>query len=80
LEPITLKQVVDCFGAIVRNDELQPASDPILTLNLKAQDGQIYLVPLSERGAAELLVTILNWRQTRDYLSEQKSPGPTKRQ
>ena len=63
MTPIQLKQVVDCMGATVRNDELQPTSDPPLTLSLKAQDGQIYLLPLSERGAARLWEVISLWRQ-----------------
>jgi hypothetical protein len=28
MTPIQLKQVVDCMGATVRNDERQPISDP----------------------------------------------------
>jgi hypothetical protein len=52
--PITLQQVVDCPGATIRNDALQPASDPILTLTLKAQDGQIYLLPGSGATGAGL--------------------------
>ena len=63
MEPITLHQVVDCPGATIRNDALQPASDPILTLTLKAQDGQIYLLPLSERGAMGLWEVISSWRR-----------------
>ena len=63
MTPILLKQVVDCMGATVRNDELQPTSDPPLTVSLKAQDGQIYLLPLSERGAARLWEVISFWRQ-----------------
>jgi hypothetical protein len=46
MTPIQLKQVVDCMGATVRNDELQPTNDPPLTLSLRARDGQIYLLPL----------------------------------
>jgi hypothetical protein len=63
MTPITLKQVIDCMGATLRNDKVQPATDPPLTLSLKAQDGQIYLLPLSERGAERLWETISYWRQ-----------------
>jgi hypothetical protein len=63
MTPITLKRVIDCLGATVRNDELQPASDPPLTLSLKAQDGEIYVLPLSELGAARLLEALSYWRQ-----------------
>jgi hypothetical protein len=63
MTPIQLKQVVDCMGATVRNDDLQPASDPPLTLSLRAQDGQIYVLPLSERGAACVWEVISLWRR-----------------
>jgi hypothetical protein len=61
MEPIALQQVIDCPGATIRNDALQPASDPILTVTLKAQGGQIYLLPLSERGAMKLWEVISSW-------------------
>jgi hypothetical protein len=63
MTPITLKEVIDCMGATLRNDQLQPTSDPVLTLSLKAPDGQIYLLPLSERGARRLWEAISYWKQ-----------------
>jgi hypothetical protein len=63
MTPITLKRVIDCLGATVRNDELQPTSDPPLILSLKAQDGEIYVLPLSELGAVRLLEVLSYWRQ-----------------
>jgi hypothetical protein len=36
MEPIILQQVVDCPGATIRNDALQPVSDPILTVTLQS--------------------------------------------
>jgi len=48
MTPIVLTQVIDCLGATVRNDRLQPTSDPPLTLSLKAKDKRIYVLPLSE--------------------------------
>jgi hypothetical protein len=35
-------------------------------LSLKAQGGQIYVLPPSERGAARLLEVLSDWRQGRD--------------
>jgi hypothetical protein len=78
MTPITLKEVVDCMGATLRNDELQSATDPPLTLNLKSEDGQIYLLPLSERGAARLWETMSYWTHARGSLSEQGPAEPTK--
>jgi hypothetical protein len=66
MTPIKLKQVIDCMGATVRNDKLQPTSDPPLTLSLKAKDRQIYVLPLSERAAARLLEVLSHWRRGRD--------------
>jgi hypothetical protein len=65
MTPLTLKQVIDCMGATVRNDKLQPTSDPPLTLSLKAKDKQIYVLPPSERGAVRLLEVLSQWRQGR---------------
>jgi len=67
MEPIILQQVVDCPGATIRNDALQPVSDPILTVTLKAQDGQLYLLPLSEQGARSLLEVISSWWRAPDF-------------
>jgi hypothetical protein len=64
MTPIMLKQVIDCMGATIRNDELQHSSDPPLMLSLKAQGGQIYVLPLSERGAARLWEVLSDWHQT----------------
>lgn len=80
MTPIMLQQIVDCTGGSLRSDEFEPATNPILTLTLKAQDGQIYLLPLSEQGAARLWAAISNWRQARDFLSQQEPPEPSRRQ
>jgi hypothetical protein len=77
MDPVTFTQVIDCMGATVRNDELQPVSDPALTLSLKAQDGQIYVLPLSERGAARLWEVLSFWRQAAGSVLEKESPAPT---
>jgi hypothetical protein len=77
MTPITLKRVIDCMGATVRNDEIQPINDPVLTLSLKAQNEQIYLLPLSERGAMRLWEVMSYWRQAQGALSGQEPPEPT---
>jgi hypothetical protein len=61
--PIRLKQVIDCMGATVRNDQIQPSSDPPLMLSLRALDGEVYVLPLSERGAVRVWEVISLWRQ-----------------
>lgn len=77
---ITLPQIVECSGGSIANYAVQPATDPTLVVTMATQDGQIYLLPLSERGAAQLWEAISNWRQARDFLSEQEPPEPTTRQ
>jgi hypothetical protein len=72
--------IVDWQGTIQRNDEIQPPTDPILTLKLKTQDGSHYFLPLSERGISRLWEAISEWRQARDFLSQSKSPAPDKLQ
>jgi hypothetical protein len=49
--PLILQPVVDCPGATIRNDALQPASDPTLTVTLQSQGGQIYLLPPFRAGS-----------------------------
>ena len=75
-----LPMMIDCSGGSIRNDALQPATDPILTVTLTAQDGTHYLLPLSEAGIAKLYQVISDWRRARDFLSELEPPEPTKRQ
>ncbi len=77
---ILLPMMIDCSGSTLRNDELQPPTDPILTACLKAQDGTYYLLPLSEAGIVKLYQVISDWRRARDFLSELEPPEPAKRQ
>lgn len=79
-KPILLPQIVSCGSGTVRNSALQPSTDPILQVTLQTQDGRIYLLPLSEKGCAQLWEVISNWRRARDFLSEQESPEPSKLQ
>jgi hypothetical protein len=76
----TLQTIVDCSGGSIRNDEIQPPTDPILVLTLEAQDGTVYLLPLSDRGAERLLQAISDSLQLQDSQSEQEPPEPTRLQ
>jgi hypothetical protein len=76
--PIVLTQVIDCLGATVRSDALQPTSDPPLTLSLKAKDKQIYVLPLSERGAVRLFEVLSYWRQRRS-VAKGEAGSPVKK-
>jgi hypothetical protein len=80
MTPVLLPMIVNCTGSTLRNDDLQPPTDPILTACLVAQDGTYYLLPLSEAGIAKLFLVISDWRRARDFLSEREPPEPTKLQ
>jgi hypothetical protein len=71
---------VTCSGGSIANRAFQPATDPSLTVNLQTQDGQIYLLPLSELAISQLWEVVSNWRQARDFLLELEPPEPPKRQ
>jgi hypothetical protein len=77
MKPINLPQMVKCSAGMIANYAFQPATDPALTVQLQTQDGQIYLLPLSEPAISLLWEVVSNWRQARDFLSQSKPSGPT---
>lgn len=75
-----LQMIVGCSGAGISTNASQIGADPTLTLILESYDGQHYLLPLSEPGVTALQQVLSNWRQTRNFLSEQMPPLPATRQ
>jgi hypothetical protein len=59
MAPIGLKQVIDCMGATIRNDNLQPTSDPPLTLSLRAAPCGL---ALSESGSQRTMFRFMGTR------------------
>jgi hypothetical protein len=74
-EVTDLPMVVDCSGGGLRNDEIQPPTDPILILTLKTQHGNYLRLPLSDRGVVRLWEAVAKWKQVQDFLSGSKPPG-----
>jgi hypothetical protein len=67
--PITkLPEMVACAGAVVVSSESR-ARDPILT---NTEEGDRYMLPLSERAITQLSEVITGWRRTRDFVDQQE--------
>jgi hypothetical protein len=51
--------------------------DAILTLTLKTEEGDRYLLPLSERAVTQLTEVITVWNRNRDFLAQEEFPTST---
>ena len=70
--PITkLPEMVGCAGAVLVSSESR-ARDPVLTVTLNTEEGDRYMLPLSERAITQLIEVITGWRRTRDFLDQQE--------
>jgi hypothetical protein len=75
--PITkLPDMVACTGAVVVTSESW-RRDAILTLTLKTEEGDRYLLPLSERAVTQLTEVITVWTRNRHFLGQEQFPTPT---
>jgi hypothetical protein len=72
--------IAKCRAAVGANPEFQQPNDPTLTVQLETQDGQIFLLPLSEPATSLLWEVVSNWRQARDFLLAKEPPEPGKLQ
>jgi hypothetical protein len=71
--PITkLPEMVACAGAVLVSSDSR-ARDPVLTVTLNTEEGDRYMLPLSERAITQLTEVITGWRRTRDFLDQQGS-------
>ena len=75
-----LPLIEKCLAAGAANPAFHQPNDPILTVQLETQDGQIFLLPLSERATSRLWEVVSNWRQARDFLLELEPPEQDKLQ
>jgi hypothetical protein len=72
LMPITkLPEMAACTGAVLVSSEAR-ARDPVLTVTLNTEEGDRYMLPLSERAITQLIEVITGWRRTRDFLDQQE--------
>jgi hypothetical protein len=72
LMPITkLPEMVACAGAVSVSSGAR-AGDPVLTVTLNTEEGDRYMLPLSERAITQLTEVITGWRRTRDFPDQQE--------
>jgi hypothetical protein len=48
------------------------ARDPVLTVISNTEEGDRYMLPLSERAITQLTEVITGWRRTRDFPDQQE--------
>ena len=72
--PVTkFPEMVTCAGAVLASSESR-LRNPTLTVTLKTEEGDRYMLPLSERAITQLSEVITGWRRTRDFLDHQEVP------
>jgi hypothetical protein len=72
LMPITkLPEMVACPGAVSVSSGAR-AGEPVLTVTLNTEEGDRYMLPLSERAITQLTEVITGWRRTRNFLDQQE--------
>ena len=70
--PITkLPEMVVCAGAVLVSSKSRER-DPVLTVTLNTEQGDRYMLPLTERAITQLTEVITGWRRTRDFLDQQE--------
>jgi hypothetical protein len=75
--PITkLPAMVACAGAVLVSSDSR-ARDPTLTVTLKTEGGDRYMLPLSDRAITQLSEVLTGWRRTRDFVDHQEVPEPS---
>jgi len=75
--PITkLPAMAACAGAVLMSSD-SLARDPTLTVTLKTEEGDRYMLPLSERAIMQLSEVLTRWRRTRDFVDHQEVLVPS---
>jgi hypothetical protein len=69
-----LAGIVACTGAVVVASE-SSSPEALLTLKLKTEGGDQYLLPLSERTTRQLQLVISEFNRTRDLLFVEERPA-----
>jgi hypothetical protein len=69
-----LPEMVACTkGVVVTSDSWQ--RETLVTLTLRTEDGELYLLPLSDQAVIQLSEVIGECRRTRDFADLQEIPG-----
>jgi hypothetical protein len=67
-----LPAMAACAGAVLMSSDSR-ARDPTLTVTLKTEEGDRYMLPLSERAIAQLSEVLTKWRRMRDFVDHQEA-------
>jgi hypothetical protein len=71
MTPKPLPHIVTVSGAFEDNPALTGASVPqTITIQLTAKSGQVYHLPLSEKAAQMLTLTLMTWQPVRQHIIE----------
>jgi hypothetical protein len=74
--PVTkFPEMVACAGAVLASSE-PSVRYPTLTVTLKTEEGDRYMLPLSERAITQLCEVITGWRRTRDFPDQEVPEMP----
>jgi hypothetical protein len=72
--PVTkLPDMVACTGAVLASADAE-LRDALLTVTLKTEQGDRYMLPLSERAITQMLEIISEWDRTTDFLGQEEDP------
>jgi hypothetical protein len=77
MDMIVLPTVIACPAAGIENLDLRSDTKPVLLrVQLRTETGQDYQLPLSARGAGQLLTMLSNLRRMRDDLFDTGDDAP----
>jgi hypothetical protein len=70
--PVTkLPDMVACTGAVLASPDAE-LGDALLTVTLRTEQGDRYMLPLSERAITQMLEMISEWHRTTDFLGQEE--------
>jgi hypothetical protein len=68
-----LPDMVACTDAVLASADAE-LGDALLTVTLKTEQGDRYMLPLSERAIMQMLEMISEWHRTTDFLWQEEDP------
>jgi hypothetical protein len=74
LMPVTkLPDMVACTDAVLASADAE-LEDALLTVTLRTEQGERYMLPLSERAITQMLEIISECHRTTDFLGQEEDP------
>ena len=72
--PVTkLPDMVACIDAVLASADAE-LGDALLTVTLRTEQGERYMLPLSERAITQMLEIISECHRTADFLEQEEDP------